>query len=132
MIFGLDYDDTFTADPDLWHAFATLAAKRGHRVIGVTARNRDQIIEDQKLLAACESVVYCAGHAKYDTVLTLLDLAVDVWIDDKPHYVSQSYASVHGGRYPMDDAHELTYVPMVVSTKNLSENVNTTRKVGDT
>ena len=114
MIFGLDYDETFSADPELWHAFATIATRRGHRVIGVTARNRDQIITDKRYLTACDTVVYCAGHAKYDTVLDLLDVTVDVWIDDKPHYVSQSYPSVHGGRYPMDNVNELTYVPHAV------------------
>lgn len=114
MIYGLDYDDTFSADAELWHAWAKLAVKRGHRVIGVTARNRDQIIDHAMFLDACESIVYCAGHAKYDVVLDHMDLAIDVWIDDKPQYILQSWPAVHGGKYPMDTVGPLTYKPMVI------------------
>jgi len=116
MIFGLDYDDTFSADQDLWHRWAIEAIGRGHRVIGVTARNRDQIIEDEMFSDSCETILYCAGHAKYDMVLDLLGLAIDVWIDDKPQYILQSWPAVHGGKYPLDNVGPMTYVPLVVQT----------------
>lgn len=38
LILGLDYDHTFTADPDLWRQFISDAQRRGHTVVCVTAR----------------------------------------------------------------------------------------------
>lgn len=38
ITFGLDYDDTFTADPDLWRQFVSDALRRGHAVVCVTGR----------------------------------------------------------------------------------------------
>lgn len=40
MIFGIDYDDTWTADPDLFFQFLELLEKRGHKAVIVTARNK--------------------------------------------------------------------------------------------
>ena len=35
---GLDYDGTYTVDPDLWLRFVRQAKDRGHEVICVTMR----------------------------------------------------------------------------------------------
>jgi len=46
LVFGLDFDDTFTADPELWAMFIREAQAKGHRVYCVTARrNSDENIE---------------------------------------------------------------------------------------
>lgn len=38
LTFSLDFDDTFTADPELWAVFVKVATFRGHRFYCVTAR----------------------------------------------------------------------------------------------
>ena len=38
MLIALDYDDTFTRDPEGWLNFAKLMKSRGHEIIGVTMR----------------------------------------------------------------------------------------------
>ena len=44
QLISLDYDHTFTADPDLWVSFIKAAELRGHRVIMVTWRSgRDPV-----------------------------------------------------------------------------------------
>lgn len=83
MKIALDYDQTFTADRDLWIPFVALAQMRGHEVAFVTFRppafGNDDIEADAKRLGI--PVVYSAGRQKshcHDA---------DVWIDDMPELI---------------------------------------------
>ena len=45
MIIALDYDKTYTADPNLWDAFIKFAVFRGHKVICLTMRYSQEEIK---------------------------------------------------------------------------------------
>lgn len=89
MIIALDFDDTFTADPDLWASFIESAHRRGHTVICVTAR-RGKFLEDrQQVIEALPQCV--AAYFAYDTpkrtFMAQQGIEVDIWIDDSPEAI---------------------------------------------
>lgn len=82
MRIAVDYDGTFTTDPELWRAFVKEAAYRGHDVAIVTGR----IAEDTEGVQAEADhlgipVVYTEGEQKQDVY------GADIWIDDRPDHV---------------------------------------------
>lgn len=82
MIIALDYDGTYTEDPDLWISFIDLIKMRRHSVTFVTFRDdngnykNDDIRRDAKRNNI--DIVYTAGKQKSDC------FKADVWIDDMP------------------------------------------------
>lgn len=87
MLIAIDYDDTYTADPELWKPFLLHAKARGHSVICVTSRcesDREEV--DRDLGKICADIVFTAGEQKrpfahrrgYDP---------KVWIDDMPEAI---------------------------------------------
>lgn len=88
MNIGLDYDDTITADVELWELFVHLAKSRGHDVRIVTFRfaTPHNYVNDD-VYAVSERfgipIIFCNGVQK-DEVTKSLDFPVDVWIDDFP------------------------------------------------
>tara|TARA_R110000868_G_scaffold290020_1_gene550233 strand:+ start:103 stop:348 length:246 start_codon:yes stop_codon:yes gene_type:complete len=78
MFIALDYDRTFTEDPDMWTAFAAMAQARGHIVKIVTMRRPDETITDAPV-----EVIYTSRQAKAHVV------KADVWIDDSPQWIFQ-------------------------------------------
>ena len=85
---ALDYDDTFTADPDLWRAFIADAVARGHSVVCITARRKT--LENQQELAR-EMPEGVRVHFSYDEpkadYAKRNGVPVDVWIDDHPGWI---------------------------------------------
>lgn len=82
--FGLDWDDTFTADPDLWREFVRLARARGHMVTIVTARHgekSDEVRSEARALGI--EALFTAGQPKISAADSQ-GLLVNVWIDDMP------------------------------------------------
>lgn len=92
---ALDYDDTFTVNPIAWYPALEKLKAAGFSIIGVTLRNEEQKIEDPLYLDICDVIVYCAGHAKKDTVHKLLHHTIHIWIDDSPEYITNSYYTVN-------------------------------------
>lgn len=84
-VISLDYDNTFTRDMALWTQFVRAAEMQGHEVICVTMRhdNDGERIPDMP----CR-VVYTGRKAKLP-FLKALDIKVDIWIDDSPHWIFQ-------------------------------------------
>ena len=94
LTFGLDFDDTFTADPGLWAAFVKLSKHRGHRFYCVTARrdtveNTDTINDIFDEWDCQMPIIFANLSSKVDT-MDRRGIKVDIWIDDAP------YALVHG------------------------------------
>lgn len=88
MIIALDYDDTFTLDPDFWLLFIESATNHGHKVICITARRK--ILEhQQELMRALPDSV--ETHFSYDEpkadYAKRNNIFVDVWIDDSPGWI---------------------------------------------
>lgn len=94
LVFALDFDDTFTADPELWAAWIVMAKRRGHKVYCVTARrdheeNRQEIFDLFDEWHVEIPVIFCNLGSKTWT-MEQRGIKVNIWIDDAPH------ALVHG------------------------------------
>jgi len=61
----------------------------------VTFRNREQEITCKHYHAVCDEIIYTAGTAKHHTSIKL-GRSIDIWIDDKPNWVHQSWEDVYG------------------------------------
>lgn len=83
LTIGLDYDDTFTADPDLWRQFISDAESRGHKVICVTARRTPPDFSREPRLPSSMPIV-CAGQQWKKHAAAKAGYPVDIWIDDIP------------------------------------------------
>lgn len=83
MKIALDYDGTYTADPELWEEFARLAIARGHSVTIVTLRTPAEKVHTYFTDAV--PVVYCSRTAKRNHFIA------DIWIDDSPRWITEDY-----------------------------------------
>jgi hypothetical protein len=92
MTIALDFDDTYTADPDMWDEFIRSARSCGHRVICVTCRHHtlENIAEVDKAMHPLVLATYFTGHSPKRWYMERNNVKVDIWIDDMPEYV------VHG------------------------------------
>ena len=98
MIIAIDYDNTYTADPEFWNKFILDAEEAGHKVICVTGRDS---LEDfarpvlESIGKLCP-VVFAGPKWKRDAALAK-GWKVDVWIDDMPEMVAkQILVGSHG------------------------------------
>lgn len=94
LTFALDFDDTFTADPELWSEWIKVAKFRGHKVYCVTARrdheeNRKELSDYFSQYGISIPIVFCNLGSKTWT-MEQRGIKVNIWIDDSPH------ALVHG------------------------------------
>lgn len=89
MKIALDYDGTYTADPEMWDQFIDLAKKSGHSVAIVSMRYQiptELISNDLAILA--DDVIYTGRKAKKDYVQSK-GKHFDIWIDDNPEFILQ-------------------------------------------
>jgi hypothetical protein len=80
MKIALDYDNTFSADPELWAAFAGAALQRGHDIRIVTSRHPGCPVPVQGI-----PIIYCSFTAKRK------HFQADVWIDDDPPHIDKDH-----------------------------------------
>lgn len=83
LTFGLDYDQTFTADPELWRQFIAAAEIRGHIVVCVTARRVSPDFSREPRLPASVAIV-CSGSDYKRNAAAKAGYPVNIWIDDMP------------------------------------------------
>ena len=116
MLVAIDYDETYTHNPEAWAQVIRTLKEYGYSVIGATLRNRYQTVNDQ-FYRLCDSVIYCAGLAKDDTV-TSFGYKINIWIDDKPRYIHSSYEEIHGEKFHVENPQDDLYIPLEVSYYN--------------
>lgn len=80
MRIAIDYDGTFTRDPDLWRGFIQSAEEAGHHVVCVTSRDTDQPVQ-----IPCD-VIY-AGMQPKGPLMARMEMMPDIWIDDHPERI---------------------------------------------
>jgi hypothetical protein len=80
MKIALDYDNTFSADPEMWSNFIMYACSRGHEVKIVTSRHPSCPVPVTGI-----GIVYCAFKAKDQ------HWDADVWIDDDPKHIHHDH-----------------------------------------
>lgn len=83
QIIALDYDDTYTADPELWDLFIVEAKKRKHIVVCVTFRDKEQngAVELNTI-----EVFYTSGQKKRE-YMKKQGFEPSIWIDDMPQLI---------------------------------------------
>lgn len=82
LVISLDYDDTYTADPELWDAFIASAEHKGHEVVVISFRFEEQMTEVRKALPNLK--VYGTNGVLKREWCDLNGIWVDIWIDDLP------------------------------------------------
>ena len=85
MLISLDYDGTYTADPELWLDFVKHAQSNGHTVICVTMRYPHENNVDLRLTALV-NVMYTSRKAKKQFARTQ-GVVPTIWIDDNPEWL---------------------------------------------
>lgn len=83
--FALDYDGTYTADPELWDSFISACKIRGHRVVVVTARRRTE--ENLEIVRGPDAAIYFTELAAKKWYMDKIGVKVDIWIDDDPSVI---------------------------------------------
>ena len=92
MLIALDYDDTFTRDPDGWLEFVKLMKARGHQFVGATMRYPGEASGmDERYESVCQKLYFTGRKAKRSY---LADVGVfpHVWVDDTPEWISTNAA----------------------------------------
>ena len=93
MTISIDFDRTFSADPQLWGEFATKSVADGNTVVMIsrrpdTAEDRKTVTETLGDYAPAFSQVLLVGSEtlKADAAQAA-GIAVDVWVDDSPQFI---------------------------------------------
>lgn len=84
LLIAIDYDGTYTADPEGWNVVIMMLKARGHSVICCTHRNYDERIERD---IGC--IIYYTERKAKRPFLAKLGIRPHIWIDDNPHWIDQ-------------------------------------------
>jgi hypothetical protein len=90
MVISIDYDDTWTADPQGWQQVVTLMRRRGHTVILITNRpnlppSRHEVERDVR--GFVDAIIFAGIPTPKRLAAERHGYHVDVWIDDCPSAV---------------------------------------------
>ncbi len=84
MIIALDFDGTYTEDPDSWDGFINDFRLSGHTIYCVTMRHpyeSDPLLD--RLSGVVDDVFYTGRQAKLNYMRSM-GVNITVWIDDNP------------------------------------------------
>ena len=84
---GIDYDDTYTADPEMWSEIMRLMSARGHIPLIVTFR--DESLPGHRIDDIRHEVFYTAGVPKAEYMLRQ-GIEIDIWCDDWPELIGET------------------------------------------
>lgn len=93
MNISIDFDDTYTRDPDMWITIIAVMRAAGHKVYCVTARSPEQGLEVFSTigrLVGADSVHFTSLHAK-KAYMWSKGISIDVWIDDNPDAITRGF-----------------------------------------
>lgn len=93
MLIALDYDGTFTADPDFWLAFVHKALSEGHEVFCCTMRYPHECASIDIRLSTLVQIIATSRKAKME-FMREVGVVPQIWIDDQPHFIV-SHAAGH-------------------------------------
>jgi hypothetical protein len=90
MTISIDFDDTWSKDPQAWATVASVLMGRGHKVVMCTNRLPQQAggMDDAIKRLGVENVHF-AGHQLKRNYMESKNIHVDVWIDDNPSMIEQ-------------------------------------------
>jgi hypothetical protein len=85
LVIAIDYDDTFTADVDMWGYVIKIFQNSGHRVICVSARQENYGNRHELETALPDRVdVFLSYGDPKSLFVESRGINVDIWIDDFP------------------------------------------------
>lgn len=86
-LISLDYDGTYTDDPELWDQFVKIAKSRGHQVYCITMRYPQEGKRVEETIGKyVDKIIYTGRQAKRDFLLAQ-GIVPNIWIDDNPHFI---------------------------------------------
>ena len=88
LTIGIDFDNTWTADPDLWLEFCMKAKQFGHTIIIATGRDKYAADIARYYLSEDLPIVFCGNQYK-DIACQKAGYKVDIWIDDSPETIRE-------------------------------------------
>jgi hypothetical protein len=94
LTISIDFDRTFSADPELWGQFAREAVSQGNVVVMITRRedtpeDRAKIEETLgEYFDAFSMIVLAGGSRQKEEAASEAGIKVDIWIDDSPQTIS--------------------------------------------
>jgi hypothetical protein len=93
LLFGIDFDGTFGADPALFHAFVQMIHSRGHEAVLVTQRTEEWRAAVEEAVQNCIPIVFAGGFTKREAARRR-GYNVDIWMDDNPMSVDNALTYV--------------------------------------
>lgn len=95
LTIAIDFDDTFSADPDLWREFVRIATGRRYKHICILVTNRtEEKGNDVRAEVGDLMPIVFAGEFSKRSMAANAGYLVDIWCDDSPELVE-----VDGLRY---------------------------------
>ena len=88
----IDYDDTYTANPDFWAKVIYDAKKNGFTVVCCTLRVGNEFVDADTIhdMKELDTPVVFAAE-KHDKATAMIDAGYDIsnaiWIDDSPEHI---------------------------------------------
>ena len=89
MLIAIDYDDTWSADPEMWNEIVRIMEHAGHSVIIATSRRHWSDDMERGRIPSHLTIVYCGNNFKEHEVELQTGCVVDIWIDDMPGMIQQ-------------------------------------------
>lgn len=92
MNISIDFDDTYTHDPQLWNQFIRQAQAREHTVYCVTARGDryadevTEVLDSIGKLVSPQNCIFTDGKPKRQFCWDK-GISIHVWIDDMPEAI---------------------------------------------
>jgi hypothetical protein len=84
---GLDYDNTYTRDPECWNQIIDTFEQSGHNVYVVTMRTPEEGQPVREALSSrVEGIFFTSRKAKKPYMFER-GIDISVWIDDCPFFV---------------------------------------------
>lgn len=106
---SLDYDGTYTADPELYLEFTKEAILRGHKIYVVTMRYPSELASiDPKLVEVATMVIPTSRQAKRPFVKSL-GIEINIWVDDNPRAVEEDASQIWPLQFPEGQIHTPEY-----------------------
>ena len=99
MNIAVDYDETWTADPETFAKIVTLFQQQGHSVAIVTLRDqttrscveiRGSLMKHLPRMHGEVPIIFSNGHWKTEATKAA-EFPVDVWIDDSPQLIGPPF-----------------------------------------
>ncbi len=99
ILFGIDYDGTFSRDPEFFRFVVRAGLAAGHRFVLVTGRSDTGPwgTEVRRAVGDLMPIVFAADGWKREAAL-VAGYKVGVWVDDHPEYVAKQDPAVAARR----------------------------------